>query len=268
MSLHQQARKLIEQAETAIRANNPDYAIELLRQSILYNGKDADGYILLGISLAQTGMPSDAENAFKKATTLAPESVKARFNLAVHQYSQGQVRAALNNARKASSMNPDHAGAKDLVARLEGEMGLEPGQQPKTTAAGNLTPDVVDEERPPTASLVDRMGAAWTPIGWGIAVCSLAGLLLTLSLMQPYFGQQISPEQMVKLVSAKPLFALAQITFFGSTILGLAWTGLDAINRHGNLLWLLPQVACGCFGLGWIILPVYIITGRKTEETN
>src|SRR4051794_40100390 len=101
MSLHQQARQLIDQAGTAIQAGNPQYAMELLRQSILYNGKDAEAYLLLGIALAHMKMPADAENAFKKAVRLAPENVKARYNLAVHQYVEGQVRAALENARKA-----------------------------------------------------------------------------------------------------------------------------------------------------------------------
>src|SRR5579862_2696620 len=105
MSLHQRARQLIDQAQTAIQANNPQYASELLRQSIAYNGKDSDSYLLLGICLAQMKMPADAENSFKKATSLNPESVKARYNLAVHQYSQGQVRAALNNARKATEID-------------------------------------------------------------------------------------------------------------------------------------------------------------------
>src|SRR5579871_2220791 len=101
MSLKQQARDLIEKAEIAIKADNAQYASELLRQSILYNAKDPDAYLLLGIALSHMGMHADAENALKRATHLAPNNPKARYNLAVQHYSQGQVRAALNNARKA-----------------------------------------------------------------------------------------------------------------------------------------------------------------------
>ena len=269
MSLHQEARKLIDQAEIAIRANNAGYAIELLRQSILYNSKDPDGYILLGIALAQTGMPADAENAFKKATALAPTSVKARYNLAVHQYSQGQVRAALNSARKASEIDPGHSGSRSLVERIESELGLEPGQLPKTTAAGNPTPeDHEDETGAEVLPLVNRLGPAWIVIGWSIAIASLAGLILTLALVRPYVGQNISPDNLVKAITSGPGGHLAQVICFSSILLGIVWTAMDAINRHGNLLWLLPQVACGCFGLTWVILPVYIVVGRKTEETN
>src|SRR5690349_4195057 len=114
MSLHEQARKLVDQAQVTIQAGNPQYATELLRQSILYNGKDAEAYILLGIALAQLKMPADAQNAFIKATKLDPNSVKAHYNLAVQQYTEEQFRAALENARIATELDPRHAGSKEL----------------------------------------------------------------------------------------------------------------------------------------------------------
>ncbi|HVT14360.1 MAG TPA: tetratricopeptide repeat protein [Fimbriimonadaceae bacterium] len=272
MSLQQQARQLIDQAEAAIRADNAQYALELLRQSILYNGKDADAYILLGIALAQTKMPADAENAFKKAVRLAPDSVKARYNLAVHQYTEGQVRAALETARKAYEIDTLHAGSKNLVSKIEAELGLQPGEQPKTTAAGNPMPaqfhEGYEETTVQTMPFVERLGPAWIVIAWIISVASVTGLLLTLSMARPYLGQNVDSEGLVKAMSTDPRFHLAQILFFGSILLGIVWTGMDAINRRGNLLWLLPQVFCGCLGFTWLILPAYIFFARKSEETK
>ncbi|HWA84198.1 MAG TPA: tetratricopeptide repeat protein [Fimbriimonadaceae bacterium] len=272
MSLHQQARQLIDQAEVAIRADNPQYALELLRQSILYNGKDADAYILLGIALAQTKMPADAENAFKKAVRLAPDSVKARYNLAVHQYTEGQVRAALENARKACEIDTLHAGSKSLVAKIEAELGLQPGEQPKTTAAGNPTPaqfrEGYEETAVQTMPFVERLGWSWIVIAWIIAVISFTGLLMTLSIVRPYLGQNVNSEGLMKAIGANPQYRVAQFMFLGSILMGIIWTGMDAINRRGNLLWLLPQVFCGCLGFTWLILPAYIFFARKSEETK
>lgn len=272
MSLQQQARQLIEQAEVAIRADNPQYAIELLRQSILYNGKDAEAYILLGISLAQTKMAADAENAFKKAVRLAPDNVKARYNLAVQQYTEGQLRTALETARKACEIDALHQGSQSLVTRIEEELGLQPGEQPKTTAAGNPTPvaprEGYEQQGVQTMPLVERLGPMWIVLAWVIGGISFAGLLLTLSVVRPYLGQNVDSEGLVKALSANPNVRVAQSLFFGSILLGIVWTAMDAINRRGNLLWLLPQVFCGCLGFTWLILPAYIFFGRKTEETN
>ncbi len=265
MSLKEQARQLIDQAETAIRANNPQYATELLRQSILYNGKDADAYILLGIALAQVGMPADSENALKRATHLAPESVKARYNLAVHQYSQGQVRAALNSARKATELDRSHEGSRKLAERIEQELGIGAGDQPQTTAAGNPSPAEQDPGRGADggAPFVDRVGQAWTPIAWFIVLLSAVGLVLTLTIVSPSLGQNVEPDAFVKGFSHDPRSFIASALAFTSMFFGIVWTAMDAINRKGNLLWLLPQVFCGCTGFTFIVLPVYLLVGRK-----
>jgi len=271
MSLKEQARNLIDQAEIAIKANNPQYATELLRQSILYNGKDADAYILLGIALAQTSMPADAENAFKRATQIAPDSVKARYNLTVHQYSQGQVRAALNNARKASRMAPEHEGSRSLSLRIEQEMGLKPGEQPKTTAAGNPSPvDLATNEAEgaiPTIPFVERLGRAWIVVGVSISVLSLIGLLCVLMVTAPHWGQDLSPAIRDSLYG-DPRMIPAKVLFIPTAILAIIWTGMDAVYRKGNLLWLLPQVFCGCTGFAWLMLPAYILFGRKQAPPN
>ncbi|HTQ10018.1 MAG TPA: tetratricopeptide repeat protein [Fimbriimonadaceae bacterium] len=269
MSIREQARKLVDQAEIAIKANNPQYAAELLRQSILYYGKDADAYLLLGIALSQNKMPADAENALKRATQLAPDSVKARFNLAVHQYSQGQVRSALNNARRALEMSPEHEGSKSLAARIEKEMGLQPGEQPKTTAAGNPTPvETLPDEGLPQMSFIDRLGRGWVVVAWAIAALSLAGLLLTLPLALPMMGSRATSDQLMLAFRADPREHVLMAMSFGSTLLAILWIALDAIHRKGNLLWVLPQVFCGCIGFTWLIVPIYLLFGRREQPED
>jgi tetratricopeptide (TPR) repeat protein len=267
MSLHQQARQLIDQAGVAIQAGNPQYATELLRQSILYNGKDAEAYILLGVALAQTKMPADAENAFKKAVQLAPDNVKARYNLAVHQYTEGQVRAALENARKAAEIDVRHAGSQDLVQRIETELGLTSGEMPKTTAAGNPNPVAYPrpgyEEQPvQTMPFIERAEPFWTYGAWALAAGSLVLAIMFLSVVVPFMGSQSgSAESVVN--ALQPRLGVMRVLYPLINLAGLAFIALDAINRRGNLLWLLPQAVCGCTGFTWVILPIYLLSGRN-----
>lgn len=267
MSLHKEARDLIDQAGTAIQAGNQQYAIELLRQSILYNGKDAEAYILLGIALAQSKMPADAENAFLKATRLAPDNVKARYNLAVHQYAEGQLHSALASARQAAQIDVLHAGSKDLVARIEKELGLQPGEEPVRTPAGNVVPLQMrpgyEEQAVQTMPFVERMGAMWTFFGIVIALSSFVGLLVMISISLPHLNQNLQADALIKTLSEDPKFKISQGLGLSSLILGIIWTAMDVINRRANLLWLLPQVACGCVGFTWLILPIYMKIGRN-----
>jgi tetratricopeptide (TPR) repeat protein len=269
MSLHEQARELIDQAQTAIQAGNPEYAIELLRQSILYSGKDAEAYVLLGIALAHTKMPADAENAFKRATELDPDSVKARYNLAVHQYTEGQVRAGLNNARKATELDPLHAGSRDLAARIEKELGIDEGQEPPTTAAGNPIPaDEYREGYEPmpvqTMPFIERLGWIWTALGWTIALLSLVLAGVFLSIVLPYMtGNGGNADALVKNLSQDSKMNLIQIIYFVVNLGGLAFIAVDTINRRANLLWILPQAVCGCTGFTFVVLPIYMRFGRN-----
>jgi tetratricopeptide (TPR) repeat protein len=268
MSLHEQARDLVAKAEKAIQAGNPEHAIDLLRQSILYSGKDAEAYILLGIALAHSKLPADAENAFKRATQLAPDNVKARYNLAVHQYTEGQVRAALNNARKASELDARHAGSRDLAARIEEELGISEGEEPPTTAAGNPAPSEYREGYEPlpvqTLPLIERMGASWSAIGWSIAVVSFLLAVGFAAIVVPYMMQHSgSADGVVQTLSKDPKMKIIQIVYMIINLAGLAYIAVDTINRRANLLWILPQAVCGCTGFTFVILPIYMRFGRN-----
>lgn len=274
MSLHEQARKLIDQAQTAIQAGNPEYATELLRQSITYYGKNADAYVVLGIALAQTKMPGDAENAFKKATQMAPDNVKARYNLAVHQYSQGQMQAALNNARKATEIDVLHKGSQELVSKIEAELGIGPGELPKTTVAGNPTPapeptEIRDGYGPffvETIPFIKRLGIAWNLAGWSIAVLSLVlAIFFITTILIPNSGRTGSADAIALAMNADPKMGLMKVLYVIVNLGGVVFVGADAVNRRGNLLWLLPQIICGFGGFTFLILPVYLIWGQEKE---
>jgi hypothetical protein len=64
-------------------------------------------------------------------------------------------------------------------------------------------------------------------------------------------------------MTGKPAFEVFRFTYLASIVLGIVWMAMDAIHRRGNLLWILPQVLCGCVGFTWLIVPIYMIWGRR-----
>lgn len=117
----EQAKQFLDQATQSLQGGQFQQALELVDQSIALKGDDAEAYILRGIALSQTGQPDVATESFRKAISLAHNNPKAYYNLAVHLYSRGQKSESLEMAREAVRLDTKHAGARDLVTRIEME---------------------------------------------------------------------------------------------------------------------------------------------------
>ena len=117
----EQAKQFLDQATQSLQSGQFQQALELVEQSIALRGDDPEAHILRGIALSQTGQPDTATEAFRKAISQAHNNPKAYYNLAVHLYSRGQKSEALEMAREAVRLDTKHAGARDLVTRIEME---------------------------------------------------------------------------------------------------------------------------------------------------
>jgi tetratricopeptide (TPR) repeat protein len=212
----EQARGFIEQATQSLQGGQHQQALELLDQALALDPHNAETHILRGIALSQTNQPDLATAAFQQAILISPNA-KGFYNLAVHQYQLGQKQPALDAAREAVRIDPAHAGAKDLVSRLEREMGLpqsgsaaaindvlKPGEAPAqegTMAGGVAGPGAgspygtthsqapqgeyyrqgyVPQEQVHSLKMVENMGKTWDTIGW--AIVAAGGLVFILSI--------------------------------------------------------------------------------------
>ncbi len=126
----EQSRQFVEQATQSVQSGQFEGALQLVDQALAINPADPDAHILRGICLSQTGQPAAATEAFQRAMYLDPNSSKARYNLAVHQYAQGQKSEALRLAREAASLDASHSGARQLISNLEAELNQ------RSTSAG------------------------------------------------------------------------------------------------------------------------------------
>jgi tetratricopeptide (TPR) repeat protein len=116
----EQAKQFLEQATQSLQSGQFQQALELADQAIALKDSD-EAQILRGIAWSQLGQPDAATEALRRAISLGPHNPKAYYNLAVHYFSQGRKPEALEMAKEAVRLDTKHAGARDLVARIEAE---------------------------------------------------------------------------------------------------------------------------------------------------
>jgi hypothetical protein len=112
--------------------------------------------------------------------------------------------------------------------------------------------------------LIERMEPYWTVGGWIVAGASFVLALLFVSIIFPYMSSHTGgADAAIRDLGSNPKIGIVRVLYLLANLGGLAFIALDAINRRGNLLWLLPQAICGCTGFTWVILPIYLLAGRN-----
>ncbi len=276
-----QVRQFIEQATQSLQGGQIAQALELSEQAVLLNPDNADAHLLKAIALSQSNQPQAATDAFRRAIFLAPHNAKAQFNFAVHLYSRGYKEDALTAAQEAVSIDPTHSGARELAIRIESEAGLQPTATfpkdfptPQSTAAtppplgqfppqnpGPATPFQTGYEARPvhTLKFVENLAGNWIRFGWALVVLQVGALLAMVVVALPQLTD-FGPRS-IQAISEQTSLLSAVWTIL--SLVSLLWVIFDLSDRRGNFIWLLPQILCGCTGCGFIVLPLYILAGRK-----
>lgn len=280
-------KQFIAQAQQSLRGGRPGEALEFAQQASSLDPSNGEALMLCGIALSQLNRPLEAEEAFAKAASLDPENPKVLYNWAVHRYSVGNRQGALEKARKALDIDPSHASARDLVIRLESELGLraaqEPGEPLRSPAAA--APTAAEQPpapprhyytpyEPPLHSLqfVERLGPAWDTLGWGF----LGLRLLTLLISVVQAGRALSaasedPNAVLENLTNNPMYyqgvaeSLVGVLSLMLSLAILGWLVFDILDRRASWLWLVPYFlfcCCTCTYLDWIIMPLYVFIGR------
>lgn len=276
--MSEQVSEFIKLATQAIQDGQAARALELVEQAISLDPNQADAHLLKGIALAQSNQPDAATAAFRQAIHLAPDSAKAYYNLATHQYQQGQRAEALAMSREALRIDPSHAAARNLVALLEQERA-EPTPSPGSPyqaapVAPAPSPYLRTGYEQPAHSIawVEKLGGTWTLLAWLIVLVSAGTMALSVVLQMPLYQGILenlnNPDAIQRLARESQeamggLGVLLQILSWGSILAIFSWMVIDLVDRRGNWLWMIPFVLCTCCGLGWMVMPIYLVAGRK-----
>lgn len=271
---------LIDRATDAINGGESTRALEIAEEIRKGEGPNADEALIRGIALSSLGRTAEASDAFAEATRRAPQSHKARFNAAVHEFNAGNVEGARVLANEALALDPAHSATRGLVQKIfehanpaPEEVEPSPVDVPaRTSAPRPWEPQAGDEEEP--LPWIGQLGTTWTTIGGVIVVLAFLGFVATTAItlrelsryeMGGSYEEAIRASRAAMNALQKDPIANAAGHYSNLTgVAAILWTILDLVRRRGNFLWLMGVVPCSCFSFGWLILPLYLLLGRKS----
>ncbi len=272
--MSEQSRSFTQQATQALQDGNFTAALEFADQALALDPNDDDAFVLKGIALAQSNQPDAATQAFRGAISANPQNSKAYYNLATHLYQLNQRAEAMAMAQEALRLEPSHAAARELMTLLEQEQGgsAQRPEGPAATTQQVQSPYVrpgYDQAAPGAVAFVDKMGKTWTTIGWVLSLLSLGLFIWAMSTTVPIMMEAFQNPENAKNLSEKmqaslgPMYYVLSILGWVVRVGSVGWSVMDLVNRRGNYVWLVGLIPCSCCGFEWLILPIYLLTGRK-----
>lgn len=112
---HPRALQLV--SEVAIRTHDPAYAIEWFNKAIDAFPRVYQTYVLYGVFLYRINEYSKAEENFRKAEELNPDSSEANYNLGLALFAQHKYKQANRYAQRAYSLGYPLDGLRKLLKK-------------------------------------------------------------------------------------------------------------------------------------------------------
>ena len=112
-------------AQSYLRSNQPDKAIGALGPLLGRDAADAESLAIAGTAYAQLGETKRADEAFKRATLLAPGSAKVRTEAAVAMLGSDQTGVALRELEAIARSDPGTRADLALISALIAKQDLQ-----------------------------------------------------------------------------------------------------------------------------------------------
>ncbi len=264
-------RKIIPLLREAVEAiGNQDYqkGLEFAQQAVDVDPSSEEAIVAKAVCLSRLNQDDLAEEAYRSAIQIAPSNEHAHYNFAIHLLKVNRLTEAYERCQEALAISPHRNENAQLKAKIlqqmpEGERkSLEAKKKPIPSAQGELQSDGTEPEH--TIKWVKDAEPWWTYFGWAIAVVSAVGfgMLILIHGMQ-YLSAIASSTQKPKQLPTSSYDGLLRVFGYTAFIGGDAFMILDVIDRRKSPLWLVPGVILNCLGLGWVVLPFYLLIGRK-----
>ncbi|MFN3683848.1 MAG: tetratricopeptide repeat protein [Fimbriimonadaceae bacterium] len=272
------ANTFLRTAAEKLQAGDYQGALEHADGALALDRGLAEGWMLRGVALSSLGRKAEASESFQQALQLEPQSVKVRYNFAVHLHRVGELDQAARLLEEVLSLEPGHEQAKALLATVRSQR--EPSgfgyAAPEAPQPYRMAPPS-DEQAPSGHALkfVENLGPGWNALGVLLVVLSLGMFVYFLLALGPAMLEQMQfamrdPEGFRKAQEAGqlqqagggPAYTLlswvVRLSLFG-------WVGLDIADRRGSWLWFAPIVLLCCCGLEGLGALLYLGFGRKAS---
>jgi len=266
------AASFLQQATQCLQSGQFDQALDLASQALAADPSSGEGYLLKGIALAQLHQSEAATQAFRQSISAAPENPKAYYNFATHLYQSGDKAEALVMAQRCLELEPSYAAARGLVQLIE---------QPETsftspaasygTATGTSPAlrEGYETQAGGSVRFIENMGKTWVTLGWVISLLCLGvfiySMVTTLGPTIEMFQNMEKAEEISKRMQESMgfMYYVMTVASWLINIAAILWCVFDLVNRRGNFAWLAAFIPCNCCGFAWLVMPVYLLLGRR-----
>lgn len=277
-------RSLIAQASASIESGQYVQALDFADQALAMEPENGEAHLARAITLSRTGQNDLATAAFRAATNYWPSSGEPNYRLAMHFRANGMGRESMETARRALEIEPGHAGARELLAQVERELGVAapPSSEipvaayaPPNAEGGQYQQNPYTEQggayyRPGQASwdgrmhnvaFVEKMGKNWDTFGLVLAIFGAAMTVYGIINMVQNWDAMMTAIQAGKQADI-PQNIVMQILSWVGLIASIFWVASDIADRKGNWLWLVVfLICCCCNPVQWL----YYFLGRKNN---
>lgn len=258
MTIDAQIREFQDHARRSLQGEQPDQALALLQQANSLAPNSATTLMLTGVALSNMRQSVQASETFVHALALEPENPKILYNYAVHLYGCGRLPEARQVVERALEISPEHPASNQLARQLGVAAPL---AGPAASAMAPTLPRLGYEVESGIHIIpfLGRISLAWKILGWCLAFSSLVSLVLLVSILFQVGGGS----DFVGSFSTAGSFAAFR-DFYWISLLGAIFYGaIDMTDRRENPAWLIPLVIGPLICLGWIGLPLYLLSTKK-----
>jgi len=132
--MSEQALNARDEGARLLQAGNLDGALHLLEQAIRSDPADARAYAFLGICRTRKGDANGGIEALAQATRISPSDAVLHYNLGVALSQAGRGPEAIPELQQTLALNANHAGARELLHRLQSAPAASPPAPPAPVA--------------------------------------------------------------------------------------------------------------------------------------
>ncbi len=275
--------------------NQPDAATDAFKQAILLSPYNPKAYYNLAVHMNALGNKKEAMEFAREAVGVDPRHTGARQLLSsLEQELSGAkedfVKDRIDVRPPTQAAPPPGSGAPDPQLRPPTgpppSQASRPGPTPPAQKGEPAKPYVAPANANPYAGInptsqfsnqgfnrpgyqpqagaipwVENMGTAWTVIGWVVAASWGLLLIAWFSIVQSVMtNPPKTPDEMMQR-GALPLDILGLCVMFAT----LFWMILDTMNRRKSGWWVAGTVVSCCCGTNLILMPIYLLVGRKVD---
>lgn len=133
-------RRLVLIARTSIAMGKLQYAGNLLRTAITYNGRNPEAYEAVGDAALAAGDRKGAEAAIRRSIELGPDRFSSRLKLGSLLQSLGQFDEARLQLERAVALAPTNAEARRRLDDVNAGRTVSSSTRPATTTAATTRP--------------------------------------------------------------------------------------------------------------------------------